>query len=383
MLAARDAGCLAEVLVIASALSVPDPRERPLDKQQAADQAHLRFRDERSDFLSLLALWQFFADALVVEAARIARWSITAARISCRICACANGATCIGSSREQVRELGWKWPTGAENECLAARTIDDARYAAIHRALLAGLLSNIGTKRTDERRAYLGARGIRFYLHPGSGIAKKQREMGARRRADRNDAPVRALRGAHRARMDRSASPAICVERSLLRSALGPRRAATSSAPSASRCTGSRWWRGAASRSARSIRRPRAKCSCAKRWSPATSPSRRRSSRTTAELIEEIAELEHKARRQDVLVDDEAIVRVLRRARSGRGCIDRGVRALAARRGGARDPRLLFMTREALMRHAAAASPRSSIRNCIEMAAARLPLKYRFAPGHP
>src|SRR2546425_1597327 len=63
VLAGREHDCLAEVLVIASALAVPDPRERPLEKQQAADQAHLRFRDERSDFLSLIALWQFFVDA--------------------------------------------------------------------------------------------------------------------------------------------------------------------------------------------------------------------------------------------------------------------------------------------------------------------------------
>src|SRR5690242_7149471 len=62
LLAAKD-GPLAEMLVIASALAVPDPRERPLEKRQAADQAHLRFRDERSDFLSLVLLWQFFADA--------------------------------------------------------------------------------------------------------------------------------------------------------------------------------------------------------------------------------------------------------------------------------------------------------------------------------
>ena len=67
ILAAKDGGCLAEMLVIASALSVPDPRERPLDKQQAADQAHLRFRDERSDFLSFIALWQFFAEALAAK----------------------------------------------------------------------------------------------------------------------------------------------------------------------------------------------------------------------------------------------------------------------------------------------------------------------------
>ena len=74
VLAARDRGCVAEVLVIASALSVPDPRDRPLAKQQAADQAHLAFRDERSDFLSLLALWEFFERKLgrqaVASAAR-------------------------------------------------------------------------------------------------------------------------------------------------------------------------------------------------------------------------------------------------------------------------------------------------------------------------
>ena len=64
VLAARDGGCLPEALVIASALAVPDPRERPQERQQAADQAHLRFRDERSDFLSLVALWEFFSDLL-------------------------------------------------------------------------------------------------------------------------------------------------------------------------------------------------------------------------------------------------------------------------------------------------------------------------------
>src|SRR5487761_2263861 len=60
VLAARDNGCLSEALVIASALADPDPRERPLERAQAADQAHLQFRDARSDFLSLIALWEFF-----------------------------------------------------------------------------------------------------------------------------------------------------------------------------------------------------------------------------------------------------------------------------------------------------------------------------------
>ena len=97
------------MLVIASALAVPDPRERPLDKQQAADQAHLRFRDERSDFLSLLALWQFFADAL---AAKLSHRELVD---RCR----AHFVSYLrlrewrdlhrAAVRAESRELGWQW----------------------------------------------------------------------------------------------------------------------------------------------------------------------------------------------------------------------------------------------------------------------------------
>src|SRR5208283_3492000 len=165
ILAGRDNDCLAELLVIASALAVPDPRERPLEKQQAADQAHLRFRDERSDFLSLLSLWQFFADALsegmthrrlvercrahFVSYLRLVEWRDLHHQLA-----------------EQVRELGWR---GSD---LLPDTIDAPRYALIHRALVAGLLSNVGRKAEAEDH-YVGARGIKFFLHPGSGLAKK------------------------------------------------------------------------------------------------------------------------------------------------------------------------------------------------------------------
>ncbi|TMG82940.1 MAG: ATP-dependent RNA helicase HrpA [Betaproteobacteria bacterium] len=169
ILAARQARCLADMLVIASALAVPDPRERPLEKQQAADQAHLRFRDERSDFLSLIALWQFFDEALAqklshrklvercrahfVSYLRLREWRDLHRQLS-----------------EQIAELGWTW-----DEALPG-TVDKVRYEAIHRSLLAGLLSNVGTKADDPRLgadAYLGTRGLKFYLHPGSGLAKK------------------------------------------------------------------------------------------------------------------------------------------------------------------------------------------------------------------
>src|SRR2546430_7643984 len=157
------------MLVIASALAVPDPHDRPMDKRHAADQAHLRFRDERSDFLSLIALWQFFSDALAdklphrrlvehcrshfVSYLRLREWRDLHRQLA-----------------EQVAELGWTW-----SEKLPA-AVDAARYAVIHRALLAGLLSNIGAKAdnaTSGDGQYLGARGIKFFLHPGSGIAKK------------------------------------------------------------------------------------------------------------------------------------------------------------------------------------------------------------------
>src|SRR5207244_8453393 len=106
--AARERDCVVEALVIASALAVPDPRERPLERAQAADQAHLRFRDERSDFLSLIALWQFFPDALAdklphrrlvehcrshfVSYLRLREWRDLHRQLA-----------------EQVAELGWTW----------------------------------------------------------------------------------------------------------------------------------------------------------------------------------------------------------------------------------------------------------------------------------
>ncbi len=157
ILAAHAEGSLAEVLVIAAVLSVQDPRERPLDRQQAADEAQKKFADEKSDFLGFLKLWKFFEEGLHHESHRkLAR-------------ACREHFLSFNRMREwrdihsQLRELagelGWKPSEKA------------ATYAQIHRALLAGLLGNIGF-RTEEGN-YLGARGIRFWIHPGSALARK------------------------------------------------------------------------------------------------------------------------------------------------------------------------------------------------------------------
>jgi ATP-dependent helicase HrpA len=159
LLAGRQYHCLTEILVIAGALSVQDPRERPLDRQEAADAAHKCFADERSDFLAYLKLWAWFEQAV-------------AHKKSNRLLAeeCRKNFLSPLRLREwrelhqqlhaQVAEMGMR-----ENE-------QPATYEQIHKALLCGLLGNIGMKGV-EGNEYLGARGIKFFIAPNSVLARK------------------------------------------------------------------------------------------------------------------------------------------------------------------------------------------------------------------
>ncbi len=159
ILAAKQEGSLAEVLIIAAVLSLQDPRERPLERAGAADAAQLKFDDEKSDFLSWLKLWKFYREAIehkkskrkLAELCRDNFFSYRRMREWLDI---------HGQLHTFVAELGWK-VSGTE-----------ASYAQIHRALLAGLLGNVGCK-SEESEHYLGARGIKFLIHPGSGVGKK------------------------------------------------------------------------------------------------------------------------------------------------------------------------------------------------------------------
>jgi ATP-dependent RNA helicase HrpA len=161
VLEADGAACADEVIVIAAALSIQDPRERPADKQAQADQAHARFRDESSDFLALLNLWRFLRE-------QQRELSGSAFRRLCR-------AEYVNYLR--VRE----WQDLVSQLRQAAKGVgitinrEPAEPEAIHRALLAGLLSHVGLK--DARgREYQGARGTRFALFPGSGLARSTPE---------------------------------------------------------------------------------------------------------------------------------------------------------------------------------------------------------------
>jgi len=158
VLAGNENGALREVLVIASALSIQDPRERPADRQDAATQAHARFRDKDSDFLSYLNLWHYLME-------KQKELSGNQFRKLCR-------AEFLNYLR--VRE----WQDLHTQVRQVARTLGGSLNSTpappqrIHQALLSGLLSHVGVK-DAEKGDYLGARGARFAVFPGSTLFRR------------------------------------------------------------------------------------------------------------------------------------------------------------------------------------------------------------------
>ncbi|UWE07630.1 ATP-dependent RNA helicase HrpA [Actinacidiphila bryophytorum] len=163
VLEAERNGCVREVMVIAAALSIQDPRERPSDKQQQADQSHARFRDESSDFLAFLHLWTYVRG-------KQKELSSSAFRRMCRseflnYLRIREWQDIYSQLRSVAKSLGI---TVTE-----PRSDDDAADPVrVHQSLLAGLLSHLGLKDTDKNE-YLGARSAKFAVFPGSALFKK------------------------------------------------------------------------------------------------------------------------------------------------------------------------------------------------------------------
>lgn len=153
--------CLAELLVIASALSVQDPRERPSDKQTQADQAHARFRHPRSDFMAWLALWRYYEEQRQTLSQNQLRKLCKREYLS---------FTRMREWRDVHRQLSIV--CRAQKMKVAQTLQEEENYRGIHRALLSGLLANIG--QLHEGREYLGARNRRFFIFPGSSQARKR-----------------------------------------------------------------------------------------------------------------------------------------------------------------------------------------------------------------
>ncbi|WP_240001794.1 ATP-dependent RNA helicase HrpA [Parvibium lacunae] len=159
ILAAREQHCLREMLIIASALSAQDPRERPTEAQEQADQAHAKFADEKSEFISYLKLWAWFHENVAHKKSN-RQWQQTCRQHFLSPLRLREWHDVHSQLHTLVAEQGWRL-----NEA-------DATYEQLHSALLTGLLGNIGCKADDEAH-YNGARGIRFYIWPGSRLAKK------------------------------------------------------------------------------------------------------------------------------------------------------------------------------------------------------------------
>ncbi len=167
LIQAKDEGCLSEIIIVASALTLQDPRERPVEKQKEADSIHKMFRDPESDFMTLLNIWNRYHEVLGAEK------TASAMKRFCR-----NHFLSYKRLREwrdihsQIRgilkEAGFTPKNGVKQD--ASRDDDgfSERYAAIHRSVLSGFLSNIAQKK--DQNIYRATKGREAMIFPGSAI---------------------------------------------------------------------------------------------------------------------------------------------------------------------------------------------------------------------
>ncbi|HSO07411.1 MAG TPA: ATP-dependent RNA helicase HrpA [Pelomicrobium sp.] len=366
IVAARQENCLQEMLVIAAALSIQDPRERPFERAQAADDAHRAFHDERSDFLSFLKLWQFFDEAIrhkksnrklaetltehFLSQRRLREWRDVHAQL----------AALTGELGLRVNEA----PAG---------------YEQIHRALLAGLLGNIGTK-GDEPGEYKGARGITFHIHPGSGLRRKQPKwVVAAELTETARLYARCVAAVEPEWIERAGSHLV------KRAYLEPRWEKTRAQVVA--------WEQVSLYGVIVIPRRKVHYGPIDRGASreifirqalvaGEFDCRAEFFRHNQRLRREVEELEHKARRQDVLVDEERMFRFYDE-RVPAGIVNGAGFERWRKDVEAKTPRLLFMTRDDLMRHEAEHVTAELYPERMEAGGAEVRLAYRFDPGHP
>jgi len=370
LVAARDLGCLKEVLVIAAGLSTQDPRERPQERQQAADEKHKLFADEKSEFLSWVKLWQWFQNAVEHKKSNKSLVDTCHAHFLSYL-RLREWREVHGQLHAMVTELGWK-----ENDI-------PGTYDAIHMALLSGLLGNIGCK-SDESGYYLGARGIRFLIHPSSPLQKKAGKwiMAAEitettrlfgRCVARIESEWIEKVGAHLIKRqyfdphwEKKAMQVAGWERTTLYGiVINPKRRIHYGplAPAEARDIFIR----------QGLVAEEIDESFAKRW-PFFQHNQKQ--------IREIEKIEHKQRRQDVLVDDELIFAFYDHL------IPEGIHNGATfdhwrKTAEQENAKLLFLAKDDLMRHSAAGVTTEAFPHKLKAGGVEYALTYHFEPGSP
>jgi ATP-dependent helicase HrpA len=376
ILAARDAGALREVLVIAAALSIPDPRERPPERSGSADQAHARWKDEKSEFLSWVKLWDAADEVWKHESSSKQKaWCkqnfISWLRLR-------EWRDIHGQLHALCTEHGWRENT------------EPAGFESIHCALLAGLLGNLGLKSEDEGATghYLGARGIKFHIHPGSSLVKKAgRWIVAAELVETSRLFARCVAriepewlervGAHLVRKhvyephwEKNSGRVIAWERATLHGLLlYARRRVNFGQPGQASLAETRLAREMFIRGALvdgEVHEDFAR--------------RAKFFSHNRKLIRDIEALEHKSRRPDVLVDD-ALIQAFYDARLPGDVVSLAAFEAWRKEAEAREPRLLFLEREQLMRHEAAGITTEAFPHQFECHGRPLRLAYHHDPG--
>ncbi len=369
ILEARGREALDEVLVIASAMSVQDVRDRPMDAQAQADQQHAKFDDDKSEFTGYLKLWKWIHDARgghgtdhklsnrqyeqllrqnFVNIRRVREWRDTHTQLL-----------------TVVTEHKWRINT------------QPASYEQLHLSMLAGLLGNVGYKLEDEE-AYLGARGIKFHKHPGAHLSKKPGRwivvaelVETTRLFGRGIAAIEPQWleqvGAHLLRKqvldphwEKKSAEVVALERATLYGLVvySGRRTAYSRVDL---------------HGARDIFIREALVG--DQWEtklPFLAANHK--------MIAKVEELEHKSRRQDVLVDDELIYAFYDQQIPPEVCSGRLLEDWY-RAESAKQPRLLLLTREELMRHEAAGITTQAFPKHIRLGGTDCQATYLHEPG--
>jgi ATP-dependent helicase HrpA len=358
-------GCLEDVLVLAAALSIQDPRERPLEAQEAADQAHRRFSDPKSDFAGLLQLWQYL---------RKQRKSVSGNQFR-KLCRreflswqrVLEWFDLYQQLRDQAREDGLR---------LSGRHGD---YAEVHRSLLSGLLSQAG-RRNPEDPGYTGMRSRNFHIFPGSGLfgsappwLMSAEIVETTRAYARTNAAIQPewleQQGAH------------LLKRRIFDPHWSRRRGEVLA------------WEQVSLYGLVLVEKRRV------RYAPHEPAEARRifirealvggeldtraAFRDHNEQVKaEVEALEHKRRKRDVLADQHVLFEFFDARVPAQVNSSRSFEKWLGRLG--RDQRkLLFFGHDLLMREDAGAAPKELFPDYLECAGRRFPLEYRFEPGHP
>ena len=415
ILEARERQALEEVLVIASALSVQDVRDRPLEAQQQADQAHAKFDDEKSEFSGYLKLWKWINEArggapslpsarAQKEAAQRAARQGTRAQASLpvaqRLTAAHEPADTAAAAQPTHKLSNRQYESLLRQNFISIRRLREWRdihtqlltvvtehrwklnttpagYEQIHLSMLAGLLGNVGAK-SDEEDWYLGARGIKFYKHPGAHLNKKPGRwivaaelVETTRLFGRGIAAIEPQWveqiGGHLLKKqlldphwEKKAAQVSALERATLYGLViyNNRRVNFGKVdPHAAReifireaLVGGQW------------------------------ETRLPFLAANQKLIAKVEELEHKSRRQDVLVDDELIYAFYDQQLPADICTGAGFEAWYGE-ASRQNPDLLKLTREELMRHEAAGITSNAFPKTVRLGGVDCAASYLHEPG--